>query len=741
MNGTIIEETAPARSSDDVREAPAPMVLQMNHGDDDSQGSFSFSVFWHALAKRMMVATPIGLTLAAIACAVVASVTEPKYKSRATLQIVDKAPYVAFQTSDPSKEFAETQVELMRGPFIIGRAIEAEGLLDLPELREIAGEEDPATWISTRLKAARIGKSELYEISFLSKYPQSSSKVVQAIVDTYLRFHSTESDTKRNRVLELLTEEQAVRDRDIDLKREKLRELTKQVGGEDGMLVDMTGGKNRTPRAMGRSVLLSNLQQRLVEAEVEVELARAKVAALREEADRGGPVAEDAAPELSFDTEPRIMKLKQELNYKQATLRTLAVNTPRRQRVQDEIRKVEQEIAAAKEDIRQQSTKDSKGHAVAGRPGPLAKAESDLAERERTVDTLREKIDGERGEQAEHGDKSLEVEFARAELENAEEIRRRIAERAVHLTTESRAPERVHVVQKPKTPDFPEGPTLAKKMGMAGLVGFLMPFMVLIGWDLMHSRVFEREQLERQFAFKMVSEVAVLPTRPTIPRPGANRAYELQVHLFEESVNALRTTLSVDEELRDKRVFVVASAVSGEGKTNLSAQLGMSWSLAIEGRVLVIDADLRSPHLHDLFGMPKSPGLAEVLRGECSLDEAVVMDWGDRLFVLPAGVARGNTPSHLFSSQRFLEVLQQLRRKFDKVIVDVPPVLCASETLLIAHQADGVLMCARHDYSQTGQIKLAADRLSGAGINVVGAVLNGAPARKYAYYFRNSAAE
>jgi Mrp family chromosome partitioning ATPase len=67
--------------------------------------------------------------------------------------------------------------------------------------------------------------------------------------------------------------------------------------------------------------------------------------------------------------------------------------------------------------------------------------------------------------------------------------------------------------------------------------------------------------------------------------------------------------------------------------------------------------------------------------------------------------------------------------------------LCASETLLIAHQADGVLMCARHDYSQTGQIKLAADRLSGAGINVVGAVLNGAPARKYAYYFRNSAAE
>src|SRR5205814_8348958 len=99
----------------------------------------------------------------------------------------------------------------------------------------------------------------------------------------------------------------------------------------------------------------------------------------------------------------------------------------------------------------------------------------------------------------------------------------------------------------------------------------------------------------------------------------------------------------------------------------------------------------RSPSLHELFGMRPSPGLADVLRGECSLDDALVMDWGDRLFVLPAGVARGNTPNHLFSSQRFGELMQELRGKFDKIIIGVPPVLCASETLLIANQADGVL--------------------------------------------------
>jgi capsular exopolysaccharide synthesis family protein len=210
----------------------------------------------------------------------------------------------------------------------------------------------------------------------------------------------------------------------------------------------------------------------------------------------------------------------------------------------------------------------------------------------------------------------------------------------------------------------------------------------------------------------------------------------LQSHLFEESVNSLRTTLSVDERLKDCRVFVVASAVSGEGKTNLSSQLAMSWSHAVQGKVIIVDADLRAPNIHELFEVNAGPGLAEVLRGECDLEDVVVMDWGDRLFVLPAGNAGATSPSHLFAGPRFRQVLARLRSQYDKVIIDVPPVLCASETLLIAKEADGVLMCALHDYSRSGQVKQAYMRLTGAGVNLVGGVLNGAPVRKYSYSYR-----
>jgi Mrp family chromosome partitioning ATPase len=113
------------------------------------------------------------------------------------------------------------------------------------------------------------------------------------------------------------------------------------------------------------------------------------------------------------------------------------------------------------------------------------------------------------------------------------------------------------------------------------------------------------------------------------------------------------------------------------------------------------------------------------------------MDWGDRLFVLPAGDSSQNYPAHVFSGDRFREVLAELRQHFDRIIIDMPPVLLASETLLIAKEADAVLMCALHDFSRSGQVKHAYERLVGARVNVIGAVLNGVPLQTYSYHYNN----
>src|SRR5690348_7519936 len=95
-NAAVAERSLIVRNRDDAREAPTPMVLQVDNGDDDSSGALSLSALWHAFAKRVWVAAPLGFPFAAVACAVLGYITEPRYKSVATLKIVDKQPYVAF---------------------------------------------------------------------------------------------------------------------------------------------------------------------------------------------------------------------------------------------------------------------------------------------------------------------------------------------------------------------------------------------------------------------------------------------------------------------------------------------------------------------------------------------------------------------------------------------------------------------------------------------------------------------
>jgi Mrp family chromosome partitioning ATPase len=131
-----------------------------------------------------------------------------------------------------------------------------------------------------------------------------------------------------------------------------------------------------------------------------------------------------------------------------------------------------------------------------------------------------------------------------------------------------------------------------------------------------------------------------------------------------------------------------------------------------------------------VFDLKAGPGLAEVLRGECSPEGATVKDREGGLFILPAGSVDASSPSHLFAGPRFRELLAQLRSQYDKVVIDVAPVLCASETLLIAKDADGVLMCARYAHSRLGQIREAYDRLVAADVKIAAAVLYGVPVRQ-----------
>jgi capsular exopolysaccharide synthesis family protein len=221
--------------------------------------------------------------------------------------------------------------------------------------------------------------------------------------------------------------------------------------------------------------------------------------------------------------------------------------------------------------------------------------------------------------------------------------------------------------------------------------------------------------------------IRVIGTLP--PLSGRRVAYEGDpvVACLMESVDSIRTTLMHDAAAKDRRVVLVTSATTLEGRTTVASQLAAS--LARAGRrTLLIDGDLRHPALHALFDLPLEDGLCEVLRTEAELDEAVRPTHAEGLWLLAAGLCDMDA-IHAMANDQLQPIFEKLRGEFDFIIVDGAPVLGLPDSLIIGQNCDAAILAVLRDSSQVPKIYQAAEQLKAVGVRLVGAVVNGVRAK------------
>jgi protein-tyrosine kinase len=202
-----------------------------------------------------------------------------------------------------------------------------------------------------------------------------------------------------------------------------------------------------------------------------------------------------------------------------------------------------------------------------------------------------------------------------------------------------------------------------------------------------------------------------------------------------EEFRTLRSRLyQIREKMPLKRVLVT-SALPKEGKSFVSANLAQVLVRQAGRRVLVIDADLRSPGLHRHLGASSTPGLSDYLMGES--DEFAVLQRGpmENLFFVPAGRVVPSAPE-LLASGRLKLFLQRVEPLFDWIIVDSPPVIPVSDSTILAGLCDGVLLVVRSNATPSDLARKAREEFQDKML--LGVVLNGAPAHtrsEYYYYY------
>jgi len=190
--------------------------------------------------------------------------------------------------------------------------------------------------------------------------------------------------------------------------------------------------------------------------------------------------------------------------------------------------------------------------------------------------------------------------------------------------------------------------------------------------------------------------------------------------LHEANLQLKKKILSASPDVKS---IVFSSAKHGEGTSTISSYFALSLSKEGDSRILAIDANLRSPVFHKVFGVQNGKGLAELLTNEMDINSAIQATSYRNLLVMPAGKCTQN-PAHKFENKRLKGIIGELKTEFDFVILDSAPILPYSDTQVLAPKADGVILIVRAEQTRWEVAQKAKEGLEKSGAHILGAILN-----------------
>jgi succinoglycan biosynthesis transport protein ExoP len=274
---------------------------------------------------------------------------------------------------------------------------------------------------------------------------------------------------------------------------------------------------------------------------------------------------------------------------------------------------------------------------------------------------------------------------------------------------------------------IPQSPLPYQKFVVCLFLSLLAGMLLAIVVDRLDKRLRGPENAERLLGLPLLS---VLRKFSLIA--GSGIFQELETGPYAEGQQLLRSSVLLSQAERPPNSILITSASPGEGKSTVSR--GLAAMLAMHNsRVLLIDADLRRPAQSKFFRLPVLPGLSDVLTSTIE-PEDLILPISDvkGLFLLPSGRTPPQ-PATLLSSDRMREVIEQLKSQFDFLIIDSPPVLRVSDTLLIASLVEAVVVVVREKTANVKEVRHTIDLLLRSRANLVGFAMNGTTDRGSGY--------
>ncbi|MEQ1564240.1 MAG: polysaccharide biosynthesis tyrosine autokinase [Myxococcota bacterium] len=263
-------------------------------------------------------------------------------------------------------------------------------------------------------------------------------------------------------------------------------------------------------------------------------------------------------------------------------------------------------------------------------------------------------------------------------------------------------------------------PTVPLNLAIALIGGFVL------GMGLGLAREYLDDTISSPLEVQTFLRVPFLGMIPKIAEETDETALALHTHrnprsTVSEALRAIRTVIELDPRGVAPKRLLVTSAVSAEGKTSTVVRLGVAFA-NLDKKVVMIDADLRRPRLHKIFGVEKDKGFSSLIGG-ASIDSVVRRSEVPNLDFIPSGPG-GERPNELLASPATEAVLKELGTRYDLILIDSPPTVLVSDARILSRQVDGVVVLVREDKTSRNLVREALTGLEQVHARVLGVIVN-----------------
>src|ERR1051325_8003821 len=569
-------------------------------------------------------------------------------------------------------------------------------------------------------------ETRLIDIKFSHPVPDVTSKVVNAIAETYV-FSNLEKRTEANSTTgDFLQKRIAELQQQIRTSEERLANYAK-----NNQIISLDPNQNTVVER------LAGLNQQLLQAENDRKTAEAAYNAAKGP-DAANALAEDGGKSTS-DLDAKLIELRQ----KRALLMVDATEEA------PEVKEVDQQINELDKQL-----KDLRSRKSATLLTNLNTRYQQALEREQS---LRKAFEQQRAQTLSQNEAAINYRIIQQEIETNKSLLNGLLQGAKENdVVMAGKPNNISIVDYALTPDSPVGPNRTRTVIAAFFLSIGLGLGLALFFEYLDDTVHSTEEVERVLhlpALAVIPSVGNAVRRRVLPGTTALQKHsngnsagysELLMNVdgtspLAEAYPDLRPSVLLSTAGRAPKSLLVTSSLPGEGKTTTAVNTAIS--LAQTGvSVVIIDADMRRPRLQKIFDMQGQEGLSSILSSETSDDAMLAMirnDEASGLSVLTSGPIPPN-PAELLGSDQMRRLLAALQANYTHVVIDSPPVSSFTDGVLISTMVDGVLLVVHGGKSSRHIVRRSKQLLNDVGAKIFGVVLNNVKLQSHDYYYYQS---